>query len=42
MPITQDSSPQPVELMTKSNIGGATDFAEPANALQLWETLWHV
>jgi ribose transport system substrate-binding protein len=42
MPITQDSNPQPVELMTQSNIGNATDFQQPANALQQWETLWHV
>jgi ribose transport system substrate-binding protein len=42
MTITQDSKPQPVELMTNSNIGSATEFAQPANALQLWETLWHV
>jgi ribose transport system substrate-binding protein len=42
MPITQDSNPQPIELMTKANIGTATGFAQPANALRQWETLWHV
>jgi ribose transport system substrate-binding protein len=42
MPITQDSNPQPVELMTQSNIGTATDFRQPTDALQQWETLWHV
>jgi len=42
MPITQDSNPQPTELMTQSNIGSVTDFAQPVNALHEWETLWHV
>jgi ribose transport system substrate-binding protein len=42
MPITEDSNPQPVELMTQTNIGDATDFQQPADALQQWETLWHV
>jgi ribose transport system substrate-binding protein len=42
MPITEDSSPQPIELMTQANIGEQTAFNQPANALRQWETLWHV
>jgi ribose transport system substrate-binding protein len=42
MPVTEDSQPQPTQLMTKDTIGGLTDFQQPTDALDRWKKLWQV
>ena len=42
MSIAQDSNAQGTQLMTASNIGTATDFGQPADALEQWKKLWKV
>ena len=41
LPLTEDSTAQPTQLITRDNISGtSTPFNEPTNALAQWKKLW--
>jgi ribose transport system substrate-binding protein len=42
MPIDQDNSVQPTQIVTKANIGKMSVFDQPSDSLAQWKKLWHV
>jgi hypothetical protein len=41
MPIPKADLTQNTQAITKANVGSATEFLEPSNALQQYEALWN-
>ena len=43
MPVDQKKAGiQPTQILTKDNVGDATTWSEPTNALEQFKTLWNM